>query len=212
VNGAVQIIECCVGHLLPAPGLGEQVGERRDPVLVVAVVGDHALPGVGSNYAAQEATLADTLITLTNSVTVTDGDGDTATDSEVLNIGANIKFDDDGPSVSLSAPTDTVLLNTQDAQTIGANTDSDTQAFAAAFGTASTSYGADGPGTTTSSFTLGVATQGGDSGLKSDGATIYLYLLNGKVILRCARMRCRLSRASAITDWWRMGSPQRLPP
>ncbi|RRH78618.1 hypothetical protein EH244_32305, partial [Variovorax beijingensis] len=60
---------------------------------------DHALPGDSSNYADQEATLADTLITLTNTVTVTDGDGDTATDSEVLNIGANIRFDDDGPSV-----------------------------------------------------------------------------------------------------------------
>ncbi|WP_443082736.1 DUF5801 repeats-in-toxin domain-containing protein [Variovorax sp. Root318D1] len=61
---------------------------------------DHALPGVGSNYADQEATLADTLITLTNSVTVTDGDGDTASDSKVLNIGANIRFDDDGPTVT----------------------------------------------------------------------------------------------------------------
>jgi hypothetical protein len=61
---------------------------------------DHASPGVGSNYAAQQATMADTLITLTNSVTLTDGDGDTATDSEALNIGANIKFDDHGPTVT----------------------------------------------------------------------------------------------------------------
>ncbi|MBD9668933.1 structural toxin protein RtxA, partial [Variovorax sp. VRV01] len=76
---------------------------------------DHALPGDSSNYADQEATLADTLITLTNTVTVTDGDGDTATDSEVLNIGANIRFDDDGPSVVLAAPIDTALVNTQDA-------------------------------------------------------------------------------------------------
>ncbi|MDR6429307.1 hypothetical protein J2738_005472, partial [Variovorax paradoxus] len=143
---------------------------------------DHALPGDSSNYADQEATLADTLITLTNTVTVTDGDGDTATDSEVLNIGANIRFDDDGPSVVLAAPIDTALVNTQDADTIGAATDSATTDFATAFGVTSSSYGADGPGTTASSFALGVATQGGDSGLKSDGATIYLYLVAGKVI------------------------------
>ncbi|WP_155248067.1 beta strand repeat-containing protein [Variovorax paradoxus] len=143
---------------------------------------DHALPGDSSNYADQEATLADTLITLTNTVTVTDGDGDTASDSKVLNIGANIKFDDDGPSVVLAAPIDTALVNTQDADTIGAATDSATQDFSTAFGVASSSYGADGAGTTVSSFALGVATQGGDSGLKSDGATIYLYVVAGKVI------------------------------
>jgi hypothetical protein len=161
---------------------------------------DHALPGDSSNYAAQEATLADTLITLTNTVTVTDGDGDTATDSEVLNIGANIKFDDDGPSVSLAAPTDTVLLNTQDAQTIGANTDSDTQDFSTAFSAASVNYGADGPGTTTSSFALGVATQGGDSGLKSDGATIYLYVVAGKVIGSTSATEAGITVGNTIFD------------
>jgi len=161
---------------------------------------DHALPGSSSNYADQEATLADTLITLTNTVTVTDGDGDTATDSEVLNIGANIKFDDDGPSVSLTAPTDTVLLNTQDAQTIGAATDSDTQSFAAAFGAATVNYGADGPGTTVSTFTLGVATQGGDSGLKSDGATIYLYVVAGKVIGSTSATQAGITAGNTIFD------------
>ena len=90
---------------------------------------DHALPGVSSNYAAQEATMADDLVTLTDTVTLTDGDGDTASDSEVLNIGANIRFDDDGPSVVLAAPVDTALVNTQDADTIGAATDSDTEDF-----------------------------------------------------------------------------------
>ncbi len=161
---------------------------------------DHALPGDSSNYAAQEASLADTLVTLTQTVTVTDGDGDTATDSEVLNIGANIKFDDDGPSVSLTAPTDTVLLNTQDADTIGAATDSDTQDFSTAFSAATVNYGADGPGTTTSSFALGVATQGGDSGLKSDGATIYLYLVGGKVIGSTSATEAGILATNTIFD------------
>ncbi|WP_438998692.1 DUF5801 repeats-in-toxin domain-containing protein, partial [Variovorax beijingensis] len=161
---------------------------------------DHALPGDSSNYAAQEATLADTLITLTNTVTVTDGDGDTATDSEVLNIGANIRFDDDGPSVVLAAPTDTAVLNTQDADTIGAATDSATEDFSTAFGVASSSYGADGAGTTVSSFALGVATQGGDSGLKSDGATIYLYVVAGTVIGSTAATEADITAGNTIFD------------
>ena len=41
--------------------------------------------------------LLDSAITLTASSTITDGDGDTASDSETVNIGANISFADDGP-------------------------------------------------------------------------------------------------------------------
>ncbi|MBT2335387.1 hypothetical protein J7E49_15895 [Variovorax paradoxus] len=159
---------------------------------------DHALPGVSSNYAAQQATLADDLVTLTDSVTITDHDFDTATDSKVLNIGANIKFDDAGPSIVLATPTDTALLNTQDAQTIAAATDSAVQSFASAFGVTSSSYGPDGAGTTTSTFAL--ATQGGDSGLKSDGATIYLYLINSKVIGSTSATAGGVTTANTIFD------------
>jgi len=47
-------------------------------------------------------------------VTLTDGDGDTATDSKVLNIGANIKFDDHGPTVTAISD----LTGANDAQPI----------------------------------------------------------------------------------------------
>jgi hypothetical protein len=161
---------------------------------------DHALPGASSNYAAQEATMADDLVTLSNTVTLTDQDGDTASDSEVLNIGANIKFDDDGPSIALAAPTDSTVLNTQDAQTIGAATDSDTQNFATAFGTTSSSYGADGAGSTASTFTLGVSTQGVASGLTSDGATIKLYLVGGKVIGSTSATEAGIAVGNTIFD------------
>ena len=40
------------------------------------------------------------LVTLTASATITDGDGDTATDSEVVDLGGNIRFADDGPTVT----------------------------------------------------------------------------------------------------------------
>jgi hypothetical protein len=161
---------------------------------------DHALPGVSSNYAAQQATMADTLITLTDTVTLTDADGDTAIDSKVLNIGANIKFDDHGPSVVLATPTDTALVNAQDADTIGANTDSAVQSFAAAFGVTSSSYGADGAGSTASIFALGVATPGGASGLTSDGAAINLYLVSGNVIGSTAGSAGAINAGNTIFD------------
>lgn len=98
-------------------------------------------------------------------------------------IGSQMHFEDDGPAISQAAPTDTILLNTQDADTIGPNTDSDGQSFAAAFTIGSSSGGADGAGAPTWSYALSVGSPGMDSGLKSHGATIYLYLINsGKVV------------------------------
>jgi hypothetical protein len=159
---------------------------------------DHALPGASSNYAAQQATMADDLVTLSDTVTLTDQDGDTASDSEVLNIGANIKFDDHGPSIVLATPTDTALVNTQDAQTIGASTDSSVQSFASAFGTTSSSYGADGAGSTASTSAL--STPGGDSGLTSDGAVIRLYLVGGNVIGSTAATAGAITAGNTIFD------------
>ncbi|MDP9929063.1 DUF5801 repeats-in-toxin domain-containing protein [Variovorax paradoxus] len=161
---------------------------------------DHALPGSSSNYADQEATMADDLVTLRDTVTITDRDGDTASDFKVLNIGANIRFDDHGPSVVLAAPTDTLQVGTQDADTIGANTDSAVQSFASAFGVTSSSYGADGAGTTNSSFTLGVSTQGVSSGLTSDGATIRLYVVGLKVIGSTSATEAGITVGNTIFD------------
>lgn len=161
---------------------------------------DHALPGSSSNYAAQQATMADDLVTLSDTVTITDQDGDTASDSKALNIGGNIKFDDHGPSVVLATPTDTILLNTQDAQTIGAATDSDTQNFATAFGVTSSSYGADGPGTTGSAFALGLSAPGGASGLTSDAVSIKLYLVGGNVIGSTAAAAGAITADNTIFD------------
>ncbi|MFQ2332110.1 DUF5801 repeats-in-toxin domain-containing protein, partial [Aeromonas dhakensis] len=83
--------------------------------------------------------------------TVTDADGDRA--SAAVDLGANsvFRFEDDGPSVTINAVADGgITLTTQDAQTIGAASDTATGSFAAAFLAAAVpNYGADGPGTTT---------------------------------------------------------------
>ena len=161
---------------------------------------DHAPPGVSSNYANQEAAMADDLVTLTGSVTLTDRDGDTATDSKVLNIGANIRFDDDGPSVVLATPADATNVGTQDADTIGANADSAVQDFSGAFGVTSSGYGADGAGSTASVFALGLSTPGGASGLTSDGGSIKLYLVSGSVVGSTAASAGAITADNTIFD------------
>ncbi|MER9930078.1 DUF5801 domain-containing protein, partial [Mesorhizobium sp. M0093] len=82
---------------------------------------DHALPGAGSNYDTQLATLGNGLVNLTATALTTDGDGDTATNSSTIDLGGNVRFADDGPSVTIVAASDAgALLTTQDADTIGA--------------------------------------------------------------------------------------------
>ncbi|MBV7545148.1 hypothetical protein KW849_02350 [Pseudomonas sp. PDM26] len=109
---------------------------------------------------------SDDLVTLT--ATKTDGDGDSA--HATLNIGQNLVFKDDGPSISATGvePTLTVdetLLNTND-----------TQSFAANFNSA---FGADDAGTLT--YALGVVA--GASGLidTATGDAVNLSL-NGTVV------------------------------
>ncbi|MFO9622737.1 enhanced entry virulence factor RtxA [Legionella pneumophila serogroup 6] len=143
---------------------------------------DHGLPGASSNYAAQEAILNTGLVFLNATAVTTDGDGDTATASASLDLGGNVKFDDDGPSVTMTVSDNNVItLNTQDADTIGAGSDSDSVSFAAAFAV-TPNYGADGAGTTVTTYALSVSAQGVDSGLDNNGNNIYLYNIAGSVV------------------------------
>ncbi|STX89488.1 DUF5801 repeats-in-toxin domain-containing protein [Legionella pneumophila] len=143
---------------------------------------DHGLPGASSNYAAQEAILNTGLVFLNATAVTTDGDGDTATASASLDLGGNVKFDDDGPSVTMTvSDTNAITLNTQDAETIGALSDSDSASFAAAFAV-TPNYGADGAGTTVTTYALSVSAQGVDSGLDNNGNNIYLYNIAGSVV------------------------------
>jgi len=109
---------------------------------------------------------ADNLVTLT--ATVTDGDGDSV--QATLNIGQNLVFEDDGPSISASGEEPTLTVD----ETV-LTTDA-TQNFAANFNSA---FGADGPGTLT--YALGVVP--GASGLTdtATGEAVNLSL-NGTVV------------------------------
>ncbi|MFM9801661.1 DUF5801 repeats-in-toxin domain-containing protein, partial [Aeromonas dhakensis] len=115
--------------------------------------------------------------------TVTDADGDRA--SAAVDLGANsvFRFEDDGPSVTINAVADGgITLTTQDAQTIGAASDTATGSFAAAFLAAAVpSYGADGPGSTTvSGYSLSVTDS--NSGLTSNGLAITLTKVGNDIV------------------------------
>jgi T1SS-143 domain-containing protein len=115
-------------------------------------------------------------------VEITDGDGDHADAS--TDLGKLIKFEDDGPKVTLSTNAIGTTVITQDADTIGSNTDTATGNFAGAF-SASTDFGSDGAassGSVSWSYALdNIAAQGASSGLTKDGAAIRIFDINGVI-------------------------------
>ncbi|WP_429061196.1 DUF5801 repeats-in-toxin domain-containing protein [Aeromonas hydrophila] len=116
-------------------------------------------------------------------MTVVDGDNDTATGTVSADLGGNISFEDDVPSVTINAVADGgITLTTQDAQTIDAASDTATGSFAAAFLAAAVpSYGADGAGTTTvSGYSLSVTDS--NSGLTSNGLAITLTKVGSDIV------------------------------
>ena len=161
---------------------------------------DHALESeTGSPFDDQLAVLGAGLVKLTGSALATDGDGDTDSDSQDVDLGGNVRFADDGPSVTVSATgEDAILLTTQDAQTDGDPTDSDTDATTADFSGVFSNlpdYGADGAGSTVKSYAVNLyGADGTDSSLDSNGASINLYNVSGLIIGSTA------ANAGAITD------------
>jgi Ca2+-binding RTX toxin-like protein len=110
-------------------------------------------------------------------VTVTDGDGDVATDD--VDVSGLFSFEDDGPSaqVSLTEATITVDESADGDDVPGALG----QASAVLVSATGSAYGADDEGGTTA-FSLSIASEGTDSGLATtDGTSIFLYD-NGGVI------------------------------
>ncbi|MCZ8158501.1 MAG: DUF5801 domain-containing protein, partial [Rhizobiaceae bacterium] len=134
---------------------------------------------------AFNSTIQQTLAGKINAVlTVTDYDGDKAV-SEVA-VGNRIVFEDDGPSVNVTAGNDSsVVLQTQDHDTKGNDTDYSWSSarFGGVFSIASQSYGADGAGTAARlQYELGLyGSAGANSGLSSDGAAIRLFVIDGVV-------------------------------
>ena len=94
--------------------------------------------------------LGDGEITLSATVTVMDGDGDTDTTPVSVDLGGNIRFEDDGPSIDASSivAADTLSVDESDLSI------DDTTNFANNFA-AAISYGADGAGSTVYTLELG---------------------------------------------------------
>jgi hypothetical protein len=128
---------------------------------------------------------SDSLVTLT--ATKTDGDGDSA--QATLNIGQNLVFKDDGPSISTTGTEPTLTV---DETVLATNA---TQSFAANF---SSAFGADGAGTLT--YALGVVA--GASGLTdtATGEAVNLSLNAGVVEGRTASTNLLVFTASVAAN------------
>ncbi|HEY6661952.1 MAG TPA: DUF5801 repeats-in-toxin domain-containing protein [Sphingomicrobium sp.] len=111
---------------------------------------------------------ADNLVTITATITDRDGDSQSAT----ANIGQNLNFEDDGPTISLSGSEPSLTV---DETVLATNA---TGSFAGAFTSA---FGADGAGTVT--YALNVLSAGANSGLVDTvtGQPIVL-VKNGSVV------------------------------
>ncbi|MGK8176816.1 retention module-containing protein [Aeromonas dhakensis] len=144
---------------------------------------DHLPEDVDNSNDNNLISLANGKVLLSATVTVVDGDNDTATGTVSADLGGNINFEDDVPSVTINAVADGgITLTTQDAQTIGAASDTATGSFAAAFLAAAVpNYGADGAGTTTvSGYSLSVTDS--NSGLTSNGLAITLTKVDNDIV------------------------------
>ncbi len=119
------------------------------------------------------------LIVLTRTDTITDKDGDPNTDSDFLNIGQALNFEDDGPSIVVA---DTAAADplTVDETILATNASA---SFADNFSSTPT-YGADGAGTTTSAYALSVKSAGVASGLVDtlSNQSVVLTLTAGGVV------------------------------
>ena len=154
----------------------------------------------GSSAAAHDDALD--LSGLVNAtVTVTDADDDSVTGEAA--IGDNIVFEDDGPSINVTADADAnVVLQTQDGDTIGLASDSDssTADFSGVFDLIFDG-GADGAaGTPSLGYTLGVAEQGVESGLSQSGAPIYLYVIGGVVVGSTSATEAGVTAGNTVFD------------
>ncbi len=67
---------------------------------------DHTRADTSPDYTTDILTLSDGQLSLTKETTVTDGDGDTATDSASVDLGGNFAIGDDGPKVTVTADGD----------------------------------------------------------------------------------------------------------
>ncbi len=138
---------------------------------------DHPLPGSPNDYAAQLVTLGANLVELRGTATIVDGDGDSISDTVAVDLGGNIRFADDGPSLSAGGSAPDLVVDESDFAT---NVSADLSALFAP----TTDFGADGPGSV--AYELGVTA--GASGLIDSltGQAVILSIEGGVVYGRTA--------------------------
>jgi T1SS-143 domain-containing protein len=145
---------------------------------------DHVGEGDDSNAfnnSVNNLGLATGTVALTASATITDEDGDSASDSQALDISGAISFDDDIPTISVDEAVEVRVptLTTQDADTIDAASDTDSGSFAGLF-TLTSDMGADDDGSV-SDLSYALSVTNAVSGLSSDGEAITLAMNNGVI-------------------------------
>jgi Domain of unknown function (DUF5801)/RTX calcium-binding nonapeptide repeat (4 copies)/Cadherin-like domain len=153
---------------------------------------DHDKPGeYGPVYDDQLEFLANGLVKLVGTATVTDNDGDSASETAWIDLGGNVAFADDGPEISTEACNEnSVVLVTQDDDAVrrpydnSYDYDESHARFDGIFKVSGYDYGADGPGKIEWEFCLSVTDEGMDSGLNHHGQNIYLFEENGKIVGR----------------------------
>jgi len=114
-HGGVEIYlykDATTGEITGATDANDIAGSKVFTVSVNATTGqvtltqyatiDHATPGVDSHYDDQTATIKSGVLSLTATVTVTDRDFDTASDTKSIDLNSHILFHDAGPEVTNS--------------------------------------------------------------------------------------------------------------
>ena len=129
------------------------------------------------------------------SVKVVDNDSSGTKEEATSTLRVNIV--DDSPALNLVASDPAITLTTQDAQTIGAASDTDSASFAGAFAVTVTP-GADGVGAVSWTYGLSLTTPGGSSGLSSNGAAIKLFMVGGEVVGTTATTTGGISAANTV--------------
>lgn len=136
---------------------------------------DHPLPGSASNYANQLLELPTQLVELRGTATIVDRDGDSISDTVAVDLGGNIRFADDGPSISAGTDAPVLIL---DESFLAVDAVADLSGLFAS----TLDYGADGAGSV--AYQLGVTA--GPSGLidSPSGEAVILSIVGGVVFGR----------------------------
>jgi large repetitive protein len=197
-NGVPITLALVAGQIVASAGATQVFSVAVNPSTGVVTLTqfaelDHPLPGSANGYDGQLIELPSGLIELRGTATIIDRDGDTTSDTAIVDLGGNIRFADDGPSVTASGVAPELTLD-ESFLAVDASTD-----FSGLFAT-SLNYGADGPGNVI--YQLGVTA--GPSGLidSLSGEPVILSLVGGVIYGRTSTQevfRISINAAGVVT-------------